>query len=101
MNNEVLKPTIKINNNYKIENEFFRDWMNNRSDISKAIYHLSKAANYLLVWGDIEEKLGLDSNNEHVKQLEFFFNMVSGLQSDITEYIDNNLEVLKLEQFNK
>ena len=48
MVNEILKPETKVNG-HKIKNESYRDWMNSNSDISKAIYHLEKAANYLLV----------------------------------------------------
>jgi hypothetical protein len=93
---EILKPTIKVNDNHEIENYAYRAWMNEKSDIAKAIYHLSKAANYLLLYGDIEEET--DIFNENAQNLEWFCNQASSLQSEITKYVDENPNILQLEK---
>jgi hypothetical protein len=96
MDKEILKSTIRVNNNHEIENYAYRQWMNEKSNISKAIYHLSKAVNYLLVWGDIEETAG--SFNEYSLNLELFCNKISALQLELTEYVDSNPKILELDK---
>lgn len=53
MDIEILKPKMKIREDYEIDNEFYRKWMNKNSDISKALYHLDQVVNYLLIWNEI------------------------------------------------
>ncbi len=95
MKGEILQPTINVNN-HTIKNEQYRTWMTNDSDLSKAIYHLSKAVDYLLVWSDFEEKIG--KSNELSKFIECSCNQVSYLNDELIKFIDKNLDIIKIEK---
>lgn len=95
MEDEILKPTININN-CVVTNEKYRDWMTIDSDLSKAIYHLSKSINYLMVWGEIEENIG--KVTEFSKSIECFCNQVSYINDELIDFIDNNLDIIEIEK---
>ena len=68
-----------------------REWLKSNSKVSKALNYIIEAENILLELDDYQME-----NNQLYPEIEDMMLQLGSLRRDFTNFVDNNLEILKL-----